>query len=267
MLSAARVVVFGNEKGGTGKSTTAMHVAAALMGKSYRVSVLDLDQRQKTLSRYIENRRTYADRHGLGLDSPSTHPDREVPDTSDGLDRRLRELSETSDFVVIDCPGHDTAIARAAHAYADTLVTPVNDSFVDVDLLGHVDPDTFEVKRLSVYSEAVWDCRKQRALSGRRGLDWIVIRNRTASIHSHNKRRVALALGQLQQKIAFRYLEGLSERAIFRELFPRGLTLLDFGAALPAKSITMSHVAARHELRRLIEQLNLDQPCASSNMS
>ncbi|MBS1269533.1 MAG: hypothetical protein MAG794_00484 [Gammaproteobacteria bacterium] len=253
----ARIVVFGNEKGGTGKSTTAMHVVALLMERFHRVSVIDLDPRQKTLSRYIENRIVYSDRHNLGLDIPSVHPNVGVPETVGQLEEAIGFHLENSEFLVIDCPGHDTDLSRAAHAYADTLVTPVNDSFVDVDLLGHVDPDNFEVKQLSLYSESVWECRKQRALSGKHGLDWVVIRNRVPAVRSYNKTRVDLALRELEVKIAFRYLEGLGERAIFRELFPQGLTLLDFNVGPRGRSLTMSHVAARHELRNLFHRLNL----------
>lgn len=258
MSNTARIIVFGNEKGGTGKSTTAMHIIAMLMAAGHGVAALDLDPRQKSLSRYIENRRIYARRHGLDLGCPVIHAGGEVPASAGRLDECIDVLSARTGFLVIDCPGHDTEVARAAHACADTLVTPVNDSFVDVDLLAHVDPDTFEVRGLSVYSEAVWECRKQRALSGKRGLDWVVTRNRASVTHSHNKRRVALALRQLQEKVAFRYVEGLSERAVYRELFPRGLTLLDVGDGAPRRSMTMSHVAARHELRNLYEELKLE---------
>lgn len=253
-----RIVVFGNEKGGTGKSTTAMHVIAALMARGRNVSVIDLDPRQRTLSRYIENRLMYSDRHGLSLDIPWILPAEEMPASAPALDRVIQGRMDKSDFLVIDCPGHDTEVTRAAHARANTLVTPLNDSFVDLDLLGRVDPDTFEVKELSVYSEAVWECRKQRALAGRRGLDWVVVRNRTTATRSHNKRRVDRALQELQGKIAFRYLEGLSERAIFRELFPRGLTLLDLDAGPDGRPLTMSHVTGRHELRKLVEKLRLE---------
>jgi len=258
MGSSTKIIVFGNEKGGTGKSTTAMHVIAMLLAQSRRVAALDLDPRQKTLSRYVENRLAWSGRQGLDLGAPVMESGRAMPATAAGLERRIDALSRDSDYLVIDCPGHDTDVARAAHAHADTLVTPVNDSFVDVDLLGHVDPETYEVKRLSVYSEAVWECRKQRALAGRRGLDWVVIRNRASATYSHNKRRVDLALRQLQQKIAFRYVEGLSERAVYRELFPRGLTLIDFGAGGRRPAMTMSHVSARQELRNLFEALHLE---------
>lgn len=249
--------MFGNEKGGTGKSTTAMHVVAKLLEQSRRVAVIDLDPRQKTLTRYIDNRRVYSERHQLGLTVPVLPGAGTPPSSADELDALIATLSADCDFVVIDCPGRNAEVAWAAHARADTLVTPVNDSFVDVDSLGHVDPDTFEVRKLSIYSEAVWESRKQRALSGRRGLDWIVIRNRVSPGRSRNKRRVDQALRQLEAKVAFRYVEGLSERTIFRELFPRGLTLLDFNAGPRQQTFSMSHVTARQELRNLFDQLKL----------
>ena len=49
-------IVFANEKGGTGKSTTAVHTAIALAASGHRVGALDLDQRQRTMTRYLENR-------------------------------------------------------------------------------------------------------------------------------------------------------------------------------------------------------------------
>src|SRR5258708_15243031 len=41
-----------------------------------------------------------------------------------------------ADVIVIDTPGRDDPVARAAILRADTLVTPMNDSFVDLDLIG-----------------------------------------------------------------------------------------------------------------------------------
>ena len=171
-------------------------------------------------------------------------------------DALVARLERSVDFILIDCPGADSHLARLAHARADTLLTPLNDSFLDLDLIGQVDPDSYEVRRLSLYSESVWDSRKQRALSGRRGLDWVVMRNRTATIDARDKRRMDAALRRLQHRIAFRYVPGLSERVIYRELFPRGLTLVDL-KQVNGRSLTMSHVAARHEIRRLMDDLRL----------
>ena len=160
------------------------------------------------------------------------------------------------DYILVDCPGSDTFLSRFAHISADTLVTPLNDSFVDVDLLAKVNPDSFQVEKLSLYSEMVWEARKRRALKDRGTIDWIVMRNRTSAINAKNKRRVHDVLTHLQKRVAFRYVGGLGERVIYRELFPKGLTLVDFRDNGHQK-MTMSHVAARQEIRRLMDDLHL----------
>lgn len=260
----SQVIVFGNEKGGTGKSTTAMHVVISLLAKGAQVVVIDLDRRQQTLTRYLENRCSYAQKHNLNLCCPKVHtlPASNLPGIADreqeeagSLMQLVGELDAVNDVIVIDCPGSDTPLARHAHALATTLVTPLNDSFVDLDIIAQVDPDTYDVGKLSLYSETVWESRKQRALAGKRGLDWIIMRNRIGTTESKNKRRVDGVLKKLRGRIAFRYVPGLSERVIYRELFPTGLTLVDL-VAVGAK-LSMSHVAARQELRNLIQNLRL----------
>src|SRR5262245_61592558 len=72
-LRSAHVIVLGNEKGGSGKSTTAMHNAVALMKAGQRVATIDLDGRQKTLTHYVEHRRAWAERTGVPLDLPTHH--------------------------------------------------------------------------------------------------------------------------------------------------------------------------------------------------
>jgi len=167
------IIVVGNEKGGSGKSTSAMHIVVSLLERDYRVAIIDLDARQKSLARYIENRRSYADQHGLNLKMPEIHvlqrSDGDILQEVEQQDRDsfsalLDELKGKSDYIVIDCPGSDTFLSRLAHISADTLITPVNDSFVDVDLLAKVNPDTFQVEKLSLYSEMVWEARKMRAM-------------------------------------------------------------------------------------------------------
>ncbi|HHJ19872.1 MAG TPA: ATPase [Gammaproteobacteria bacterium] len=263
----SHLIVFGNEKGGTGKSTLAMHVVASLMVRHFSVAVIDLDHRQKTITRYIENRISYAKRHQLKLDTPKsiTLPPSLLRDkfASEQEDKQkfstlIRSLSSGYDFTVIDCPGHDTALARLAYIAADTLITPLNDSFIDLDLLGNVDPDSFAVNTLSHFSELIWESRKQHGLlPDVRSLDWIVTRNRLSSLDARNKRQVDQALRALAKRVSFRYLPGLSERVIYRELFPKGLTLVDFIVTRGKRPLTMSHVAARHEMRELMNGLNL----------
>ncbi|MGF1615467.1 MAG: division plane positioning ATPase MipZ [Gammaproteobacteria bacterium] len=270
----SQVIVFGNEKGGTGKSTTAMHVVIGLLASGAKIAVIDLDRRQQTLTRYLENRSSYARKHSLDLRCPEIHT-LPVSNLPDGTERELQEagfltslvdrLDPLHDVIVIDCPGSDTPLARLAYALATTLITPLNDSFVDLDIIAQVDADTYEVGKLSLYSETVWESRKQRALAGKRGLDWIIMRNRIGTTDSKNKRRVDEVLKKLRGRIAFRYVPGLSERVIYRELFPKGLTLVDL-IAVGAK-LSMSHVAARQELRTLIRNLRLPEEMAGTQSS
>ncbi|MEM8799986.1 MAG: division plane positioning ATPase MipZ [Pseudomonadota bacterium] len=260
----AHRIVLGNEKGGSGKSTTAMHIVVSCLKAGHRVAVLDLDGRQKTLSRYLENRSDFASKKGLRLAMPtyetimlSTMSRREdaIADERDRLNGAIDRVSLTHDFIIVDCPGSDTGLARLGHACADTLVTPVNDSFVDFDLLGKVDPETYKVLRPSFYAELVWDARKERAKADRGQIDWVVLRNRLSTLEARNKRRVGAALEELARRIGFRFLPGLSERVVYREMFVNGLTLLDLREV--GNDITMSHVAARQELRELMTSLNL----------
>jgi chromosome partitioning protein len=264
----AHVIVVGNQKGGAGKSTVAMHVIVALMRMGRRTGVLDLDVRQRSLTRYVENRSRWISMRSVKLPSPQIlelHESRERSlDVAEAADESafhaaLRRLSETCDFIVIDSPGGDSHLARTAHAWADTLITPLNDSFVDFDLLGDIDPNCADIVRPSIYSEMVWDSRKKKALAVRTPIDWVVLRNRTATskIEAKNKQRVGEALKTLSGRIGFRLAPGLSERVIYRELFPQGLTLLDLDGEGVEGEMKMGHLAARQELRDLFITLKL----------
>lgn len=259
------IIVLGNEKGGSGKSTTSMHITASLMKMGFKVAAMDLDGRQRSLSRYMENRAEYAARNGVSLPTP----EHRVLKRSEAESMTQRAAEEeaavqaafdafrTCDFIVVDCPGSDTHLSRLGHSLADTLVTPINDSFVDFDLLGTVDAETFKVKNPSLYAELVWDSRKQRMMRDKTTIDWVVMRNRLQQLDAKNKRRVGRALDALADRIGFRVAPGFGERVIYRELFLNGLTLLDLVGGDTGVTLTMSHVAARNEVRALMEALNL----------
>jgi chromosome partitioning protein len=248
----AHLIVFANEKGGTGKSTTAVHVAVALAAQGRRVAVLDLDTRQKTVVRYLENRTATARRENVELVTPRFEVFDPAKDAN--IERRLDALAEDAEFIVVDTPGRDDPYAMKTVARADTLVTPINDSFIDLDLIGQVDPDTYKIKRPSFYAEVVWDARKVRAKSDGGTVDWVVLRNRLQHLEARNMRRVGAAVDELSKRVGFRVIPGLGERVIYRELFPKGLTLLDLGVI---KEAGLSHVAARQELREMISGLQL----------
>lgn len=264
--SETQVICLGNEKGGSGKSTTAMHIVVAILKLGKKVGAIDLDARQKSLARYIENRADWKKRQGLSLAIPEVRvvAPSQLENKSEAcaeekarFEGALRQMSKTCDFVVIDSPGADTYLARLGHAAADIIITPLNDSFVDLDLIAHVDPETFEIKGPSLYSEMIWDSRKKRALSDRVTIDWVLMRNRLSSLDAKNKRRMSDVLEKLAPRTGFRIAPGFGERVIYRELFPNGLTLLDLSDPDSDVQLTMSHVAARQELRDLLVTLNL----------
>lgn len=260
--AAAHKIVFANEKGGTGKSTTAVHIAIALAYQGAKVAALDLDPRQRTTFRYLENRVETEKRREITL--PGATFDVFEGGTEAELDAYAEELSQGHDFIIFDTPGRDDPLARHVAQQADTLVTPMNDSFVDFDLIGQVDAETFKVRKLSFYAELIWEARKRRAMATvaehRREMDWIVVRNRTHRMEAKNQYRVDNALTELSKRVGFRVSAGLSERVIYRELFPSGLTLLDKGHL---GELGTSHLVARQELRQLVGALNLPMPTAA----
>ncbi len=250
----AHCIVFANEKGGTGKSTTAVHTAVALATQGLKVAVIDLDARQRTVTRYLENRGDTMRRREIALPQPRFTVFAEGD--ADALDACIAEQGEGADMVIIDTPGRDDPLARHAATRARTLVTPINDSFVDFDLIGQVDPENFKVRRLSFYAELMWETRKVRAKTDGVSIDWVLLRNRLHNNEARNQKRVGEALTELSKRVGFRVIPGLSERVIFRELFPSGLTLLDKGHL---GDLGVAHIAARQELREMVSGLALPQ--------
>jgi chromosome partitioning protein len=246
------VIVFANEKGGTGKSTTAVHAAVALASMGQRVAALDLDTRQRTLGRYLDNRA--ATQRRLLVPLPMVAHETFDAAKSEPIEEAMARMAVDADVLVIDTPGRDDPHARAAMERADTLVTPINDSFVDLDLIGEVDPETFRVRRPSFYAEVVWQSRTRRAKTQGASVDWVLLRNRLQHVEARNMRRVADALGDLSRRVGFRVIPGLGERVIYRELFPKGLTLLDLPHIGEA---SIAHVTARQELREMVAGLDL----------
>jgi chromosome partitioning protein len=264
---SAHVIVLGNEKGGSGKSTTAMHVAVALLKAGQRVATIDLDSRQRSFTRYVDNRRAWAKRSGIALEisthfaidrAESARVDANEAAEFDRFARAIDAAEHAHDFVVIDTPATDSYLSRLAHATADTLVTPLNDSFVDFDVLGSVDPVTFAVTDISHYAEMAREARRQRRLVDGGLTDWIVLRNRLAVLGSRNKQLVGEGLNELGLRLGFRIADGFAERLVYREFFPRGLTALDnLDEATLGSRPDISHVTARQEVRSLIEAMRL----------
>ncbi|MBA4014380.1 MAG: ATPase [Phenylobacterium sp.] len=262
-MSQAKVIVVGNEKGGAGKSTIAIHVATALLHGGAKVATLDLDVRQQSMGHFFAHRRAWLDANGAVAPTPLEFPLppelAKAPD-ADALaqfEEAFGRAAEQADFVLIDTPGSDTAIGRAAHGLADLIVTPMNDSFVDFDMLGVVDPVSLELKRPSLYSETVWNSRKTRAVATGKSIDWVVLRNRLAPTEARNRKRLDERVQALSRRVGFRVGPGLRDRVIYRELFPFGLTIADLSPTIRPVAMSLQHVAARQELRALMGALGL----------
>ena len=262
-----RILVLGNEKGGSGKSTTAVHLIVALLKRGFSVGSIDLDARQGTLSRLLENRADHAKRSGLPLELPehrriyrSEADARSAAEWEEkrALESAVAELAHR-DFIVMDTPGSDSFLSRAGHACAEILITPMNDSFLDLDLLARIDTEGRQILGPSLYSQMVWEQRQRRAAGGLPPMDWIVMRNRLSHIDARNKREIGRLLDLLSERIRFRLAPGFGERVIFRELFPKGLTLLDLREGEGAAPLSMSHVAARQEVRALLRAIGLPE--------
>jgi chromosome partitioning protein len=244
-----------------------MHVAVALLQAGQRVATIDLDSRQRSFTHYVENRRDWATRASVKLEHPQHYC------VARGFGVRLDEIEAQEfgafaaavtavengyDFVVIDTPGTDSYLMRLAHSMADTLITPLNDSFLDFDVLGQVDPDTFELRGVSHYAEMVREARRQRRLVDGGLTDWVVMRNRLSALASRNKRLVGAGVDALGRQLGFRVIDGFAERVVYREFFPRGLTALDqIDESTLGQKPNSSHGTARDEVKILIDALKL----------
>ncbi|MGE4561332.1 MAG: division plane positioning ATPase MipZ, partial [Rhodospirillales bacterium] len=259
------VVTIGNEKGGSGKSTTAMHICIGLMRGGRSVASIDLDVRQQSLTRYVENRQAYAATHGHNLPMPE-HQSFAVAASEIGRSENADEerivgvierLRDSHDVIVIDTPGSDNPLNRMAHSLADVLVTPLNDSLVDLDVLARVDGARMKVLGPSHYSEMIWEQKMRRAQRDGGSIDWIVMRNRLSNLDAYNKRDMDKLIKDLAGRINFRVMIGFGERVIFRELFLAGLTIMDLKEAAGQQALSPSHLAARAEVQTLVNAIDL----------
>lgn len=271
--TGAHIIAVGNEKGGSGKSTTALHLAVYLLHQGHRVATVDVDSRQQTLTRYVRNRRATLETTGRTVPMPrhvhlpTAWGDsiRENQRTElDIFTKAMAELRDEVDYIVIDTPGFDGNLARLAHGVADTLITPINDSMIDLDVLARIDVSTGEPIETSPYSRNVQRARAERLASTGQGTDWVLVRNRIANLGSRNASQVQGAIERVAGRLGCRVADGIAERVIFRSLFPVGMTVFDpLDADLLGGAPSMSHVNARQEYRSLVAALRLPRPSSA----
>ncbi|MCW5700651.1 MAG: AAA family ATPase [Rhodospirillales bacterium] len=249
----ARVIVVGNLKGGSGKSTIAMHILVGLLRSGKSVASIDLDAAQGTLSRYLDNRKAHAVTKGIHLPMPECHLSPRSED--EGLVEGLERVAQFVEVIVVDTPGRHNAVTQEALHRADLLITPLNDSFIDLDVLADIDPRNLTFIEQARYGDMVARVRERRRSNGGAPLDWLVLRNRLSNLDARNKRDMADTLAHLSLAMDFQNVPGLSERVIYRQLFLEGLTLLDLRQEDMGIPFTMSHLAARQELRTLLSSI------------
>jgi chromosome partitioning protein len=241
-----------------------MHLAIGLLQRGASVGSIDLDSHQQSLSRYLSNRRLWCLDNSVSLMAPdhrliepSLQDSRSAAFQQDlqSLNDALATLKSRCDIVLVDCPAGDGSLSRAAHAAADVLVTPLNDSFIDLDPLLQFRPGSFQLLALGAYFRMLWELRNERHRQGRKAFDWIVLRNRLSGLADQNKKDLSHILGKVAPIMRFHLAQGLGERIIFRRLFAQGLTLFDIDEAKTFILPSHSHEAARSELGDLLDLL------------
>jgi chromosome partitioning protein len=264
-INKCHVIVIGNEKGGAGKTTTTMHLIISLLSLGFRVGSIDVDSRQGSLTRYIENRAQYSLQHNINFPSPihyiikNSDDDSKIKqqlEESSNFENIFNELYNKCDFIVIDTPGSYNFLSCLAHSYADTIITPMNDSFVDLDVLARIKGDDHTIEKPSIYAQMIWEQKMQKAKRDGSGINWYVMRNRLSNLRAKNKLNIEKVLNKLGSRIGFKHISGFSERVIFRELFLQGLTLLDMHNK-SSSNMNLSHIAARLELKRFLDNLGI----------
>ena len=249
-----------------------MHLICGLLDRGLSVSSIDVDSRQHSLTRYLQNREAYRKSHNenaillpqhflLQNSEKPTIAERESEEKQNFV-RTLEEAKSAADVIVIDTPGSHTHLSSISHSYADIVITPLNDSFIDLDVMAKVD-EQGKIVSPSIYSQTIWEQKMARAARDGDSIEWYVTRNRLSSLDARNKRNVNAALEELSKRIGFKIIPGFSERVIFKELFLQGLTLLDLTKINYDKPFSMSHVAARQELRDFLKEIGIDEIIAT----
>lgn len=257
--SKAHTIVISNEKGGTGKSTISLHLAVKLLQEGFKVATIDLDGRQGTLSQYLNNRKFFCLQNAINLPSPEhfkfapSEDYNHIAEHAACVEMQINSLLPLYDAIIIDTPGNKNYLFELGHKFADTLITPIGDSLIDLNSISEIDFTTGKVGKPGCYANYIWDVKKKLAAQGKNYLNWIVVGNKITSTRSNNKNIVFDYLQQLSKLYGFRFCEGFKDRVIYKELFLEGLTVLDMQHEQLKRRMRISHIAAKQEIKQLAE--------------
>ena len=212
-LRSAHVIVVGNEKGGAGKSTISIHLTVALLegglqGRLHRSrhAPADADAVLRKSPFLVAATRDWPIELPLHCamrarrNATTSAPTRRW--SSRMFADAIGAVEHEYEFVVIDTPASDSYLMRLAHSLADTLVSPLNDSYVDIDVFSRVQHDRTQRGAVSQYADLVMQARRKRRLVDNGVIDWVMVRNRIASIASNNARQIAVSIARLSHGIA-----------------------------------------------------------------
>jgi chromosome partitioning protein len=253
--ASAHVIVLGSHKDGAGKSTIAMHVAVALLNCGQRVATIDLDPQHKTLTQYVAHRRAAGSSElRLPTHLVSTGGSRLLVEEEEieffSIVDAVASISATHDVIVVDTPASDSDLIRFVHSLADTLITPIERDAASTHAA--------HLTGMQHYAELVRGARERRSRSDGKSIDWLVVRNRLSASEAGDASAISKGLNELAGRLGFRCVEGLAERAVYGELFARGLTVLDrLDQAMLGAPPNLAHVTAQREVTSLIAGLAL----------
>ncbi|NCP18225.1 MAG: hypothetical protein GW855_03570 [Erythrobacter sp.] len=134
---------------------------------------------------------------------------------------------------------------------------PINASFLDLELLGHLNPINGMPERPGCFGTMVAALREEKLERQLGRIKWVVAKNRVRAAEKRHMNRIDEALERLAVTHDFRIGDGLSERLAFRELFQFGLTHLDLGL-IP--EMVKPQAASTQEIARLIDSLGVRMP-------
>ena len=248
-------MVWGNAKGGVGKSTLALHFSLQCMHEKLSVACLDADGDQGTLFRSIENRKQYCKRNNISFPvpemirfCPSAYANTSL--AIEAIDAVLEQCAHF-DIIVIDTQGSDTPVGRYIHQQCQVLISPLTDSLLDLDLfvnISQIQENSHHTLPLGSYAHMVWEQRLSKISQTQEHLEWVVVRNRMGGQISPTQMQLEKILKSLAPRVGFHIGPSIGDRSIFRELFPCGLTVMDREGLT-----TLAHITARQEIKSVTQ--------------
>lgn len=207
----SKIISFLNSKGGSGKSTVAIHTALFFAEIQYKVCLIDLDEKQHTSHTFFENRKSFIEKYKKKLPTVKT-----IICDSKSLIHNLTKIQNLYDIFIIDTPGfYISDLFKDTINLSNLVVSPINESFIDIHAL----------KISNFFNDMVHIRGKQKSTGNK--LNWLIVTNRRSCIYSDHYKEIMDSLKEIQGKYSCKIFEGFFENSIFKEMFPHGLSLLD----------------------------------------